>query len=160
MTHEERFWSRVDKGADCWTWTARKDQDGYGLFKMDGRRYQAHRVAYLFVVGEIPDGKILRHSCDRPDCVNPAHLTPGTQRENMEDRNARNRQARGERNGRAKLTADRVAELRANFTHKYGDFTRLSREFGINKGVVRDIVRRKTWRHVSPVTPSTTQSTR
>lgn len=78
---ETRFWANVDKdaGAPCWLWTGSLNSDGYGRF--NGKL--AHRRTYLEVVGPIPDGLVLDHLCRVRNCVNPDHLEPVTQRENM-----------------------------------------------------------------------------
>ncbi len=83
-----RFWSKVDKTAGCWLWTAAKSQLGYGQFNaglIDGRkRYRpAHRIAWELLRGEIPSGLVLDHLCRVPSCVNPDHLEPVTQRANV-----------------------------------------------------------------------------
>lgn len=62
----------------CWLWAGHRDTDGYG--QTSGGR--AHRIAYLTLVGEIPDGMILDHLCRRRYCVNPEHLQPVTAQEN------------------------------------------------------------------------------
>jgi len=85
----DRFWSKVQKieGDKCWVWTACKDPNGYGRFRLpDGRTALAHRVAYLLEKGEIPDGMELDHKCNNPTCVNPSHLRPCTSRENKWNR--------------------------------------------------------------------------
>lgn len=85
MSREERFWSKVDKtaGEGCWLWTAAKTPNGYGKVQWKGVTRGAHRVAYLLLVGTIPDGLHLDHVCRVRHCVNPAHLEPVTCRENM-----------------------------------------------------------------------------
>ena len=91
MSIEERFWPKVDvRGPDeCWPWLASKQSAGYGQIAV-GRGHApllAHRVAYELVVGPIPAGLTIDHvkarGCTRKDCVNPAHLEPVTQRENV-----------------------------------------------------------------------------
>ncbi len=67
----------------CWEWTARKDQNGYGLFWDGNRSSRAHRVSYEMHVGKIPDGLVIDHLCRVRSCVNPAHLEPVTNRENL-----------------------------------------------------------------------------
>lgn len=50
-----------------------------------------HRLAYEAWVGPIPEGMLIRHTCDTPLCINPDHLIPGTHRDNMQDRLERGR---------------------------------------------------------------------
>jgi hypothetical protein len=81
---EERFWAHVDKGSDCWLWTAScAGGTGYGQIYADGRPQLAHRFAYELLVGPIPDGLVIDHLCRNRACVNPAHMEPVTQRENI-----------------------------------------------------------------------------
>lgn len=82
----ERFMALVEVTDTCWLWTGAQDGHGYGSFHLDGRTARAHRVAYRFFVGEIPDGLGLDHvyerGCRYRNCVNPAHLEPVTNAEN------------------------------------------------------------------------------
>lgn len=78
----ERFWPKVAKTDGCWLWTGAMVAGGYGRFNLDGRSAPAHRVAYMLLVGQIPDGFHLDHLCRNHSCVNPAHLEPVTPREN------------------------------------------------------------------------------
>ena len=80
----DHFWGKVAKSDGCWKWTASRDRHGYGHVMVDrGRSRLAHRVAYELVVGPIPTGTVLDHLCRNPPCVNPAHLEPVTQTENL-----------------------------------------------------------------------------
>lgn len=67
----------------CWEWQKQRDRDGYGHFKMGGRDWLAHRAAYTTFVGPIPAGLTIDHLCRNTACVNPAHLEPVTNRENI-----------------------------------------------------------------------------
>ena len=83
-----KFWSHVDKTGDCWTWNGRRMSSGYGLWTVRPRLSKAtnvgaHRVAYLLLVGPIPDGLVLDHLCRNRSCVNPSHLEPVTIKENV-----------------------------------------------------------------------------
>lgn len=69
----ERFWSKVEKTSDCWNWTAAKSE-GYGHFSYMKKWYQAHRVAYLLMRGELPKGLVADHLCRNRSCVNPNHI--------------------------------------------------------------------------------------
>lgn len=87
--YDERFWRSVqisDEPNACWLWIGRKDDDGYGEtgFTLEGTR-RAAKIAYMLTYGEIPFGLIVRHTCDNPPCVNPAHLILGTRGNNNGD---------------------------------------------------------------------------
>lgn len=85
----ERFWAKVDiRGDDeCWPWTAASSPDtDYGRFRLRGKVVYAHRVAFELATGRSAyEGEVIMHSCDNPPCCNPAHLSPGSQAENLDD---------------------------------------------------------------------------
>jgi hypothetical protein len=76
------FWSRVDKTETCWLWTGAKSVRGYGVAGQRPSRL-AHRVAYEYLVGQIPEGLDLDHLCRVLACVNPDHLEPVPHRINV-----------------------------------------------------------------------------
>lgn len=81
----ERFVSKIDvsgSGSDCWLWTGCLTERGYGLFWLRGN-VRAHRFSYETFVGPIPDGLVIDHLCRTRACVNPDHLEPVTDRENV-----------------------------------------------------------------------------
>lgn len=85
-----RFWAKVSRGADgeCWNWLGSKNSLGYGRFyvgSINGRSIlqPAHRFSYEEAVGPIPAGLVIDHLCRNHSCVNPNHLEPVTQRENL-----------------------------------------------------------------------------
>ncbi|WP_223375195.1 HNH endonuclease signature motif containing protein [Gordonia bronchialis] len=75
------FRERYVAGPDleCWLWQGAVDPRGYG--KYDTKR--AHRLVYEERVGPIPDGMVLDHICRNRLCVNPNHLDPVRQGENV-----------------------------------------------------------------------------
>lgn len=80
--------------AGCWEWNGKRNAYNYGTFNAKRLGYEdarAHRVVYEWLAGPIPDGLILRHTCDNPPCVNPAHLIPGTYADNTRDSMERGR---------------------------------------------------------------------
>lgn len=84
---EERFWQKVNKDGPngCWIWTAMRNKDGYGCFRVGNTMKKAHRFSYEINKGQIPSGMEVRHICHNPSCVNPDHLEPGTHTDNMRD---------------------------------------------------------------------------
>lgn len=88
---EDRFWSKVEKTSTCWNWTG-TTRSGYGRWrfptgvKKSGPQVSAHRVAWEFTRGPIPEGKQLDHRCHNTRCVNPDHLRITTAKQNQEHR--------------------------------------------------------------------------
>lgn len=70
---------------DCVIFSGCILNSGYGQLRRQGRRWLAHRWAWTQVNGPIPDGMVIRHTCDNPSCVNADHLVIGTQSQNMAD---------------------------------------------------------------------------
>lgn len=95
----------------CWEWTGSFYQCGYGACQCLGQ-WSAHRVSWIVHVGEIPPNRWVLHKCDNRKCVNPDHLFLGNRKDNADDMVAKGRSQRGERNGRAILTATQVAKMR------------------------------------------------
>jgi hypothetical protein len=80
----KRFWKYVNKTDSCWLWTGWQSEYGYGKFQRDdGAKVMAHRFAYEEVKGPIPEGLVLDHLCRVQTCVNPEHLEPVTNAENI-----------------------------------------------------------------------------
>lgn len=146
----ERFWRQVDRTLEngCWPWLGYLDKDGYGRFTLNRKKYQTHRFAYFLATGQEPNGSHIRHSCDNPSCVNPAHLSAGSHVDNMHDRNARGRHAFGERNGRAKLTPDDVRSV-LEWRNLKASFRSIGQRLGVNERVIRDIATGVSWNHVT-----------
>lgn len=68
----------------CHLWTAGKTKQGYGSFHPSkGVSELAHRWAYVQAGGTIPADNVLDHLCRVRLCVNPAHLEPVTNEENL-----------------------------------------------------------------------------
>jgi len=130
----------------CLEWTGAACHIGYGRMKVSGVKKLAHRVSYEIHVGPIPDGLFVLHRCDNPRCVDPAHLFLGTNQDNMDDMNAKNRgrKARGSASGCAKLKESDVLKIRNDIRN----IRDIAASYGVGKSTIGYIKSRVTWRHV------------
>ena len=155
-TLAERFWQKVAKTQDgCWVWTANciKDRHGrkrYGLLGA-GRRGEgmlyAHRVAWELHHGLVPEGLLVLHRCDNPQCVRPDHLFLGTQYDNMQDMIHKGRRGvTGPSPGagaKSKLSRRQVLEMRRHGAMGVSR-AQLAAQYGVSVGTVRNILLRFT----------------
>lgn len=102
-TRAQRWMAKVDMDGPlhhdpsrgpCWRWTSTTSRSGYGAFSVDGSTVAAYKWGYEFIVGEVPDGLQLDHTCHdwrvceggpgcpHRSCVNPSHLEVVTPQEN------------------------------------------------------------------------------
>lgn len=150
---EERFWRHVDKTGDCWLWTgSSKSYAGYGRIGAGGaggRYLLAHRVSYTIHHGPIPEGMVVMHQCDNPSCVNPAHLTVGTNAENIKQSYDKGRKItpfkQGAAHHEAVLTEENVREIKGSSLKN----AQLARAFGCSGSAISAIRRGITWKHVT-----------
>lgn len=146
---EERFWNKVRKTDDCWFWTGSKSDRGYGKIYWNGKTVRANRVSWELHFGPIPEDQDVLHKCDNPACVRPDHLFLGTHLQNMQDRDRKKRRKppQGEKHGCAKLTKEKIIEIRAlgKLKIKQRD---IGKQFGITQATVWRILHRKLWTHV------------
>ena len=131
----------------CWEWTGSLTNQGYGQLEVSGVTFKAHRLSWLLFNG----GRLITlgvlHKCDNRKCINPDHLFLGTNADNLADRQAKGRQARGESHARSKLTMKdirRIRKLVANGTRQ----SVLAKEYGVNFSTIFNIIKRKTWKHI------------
>lgn len=132
----------------CIIWEKAKTKRGYGVIRIKGKLYYAHRLALAKKLGRpIRKGYCACHTCDNPACVNPEHLFEATQKENLADMCKKGRLVNlnvGERNPHAKLTKKKVIKLR-----KMKRPTKeLSEIFGISQRTVQLIISRKLWKNI------------
>lgn len=132
----------------CWLYMSPPLPDGYGQFKVKRKTLRAHRFSYELYVSPIPAGMVVCHKCDNRMCVNPSHLFVGTVQDNEDDKRSKNRQAKGEHHGKSRMTVDKVRSLRKRRSEG-ASYDVLAAEFGIERTTVAQIVKRKTWTHVS-----------
>lgn len=137
----------------CWEWSGGAFHvDGYGLIGHQGKLWRAHVMAYELFCGSVPDGQLVRHTCDNPPCVQPRHLLAGTCLDNMRDKVDRGRQPRGEQAPKAKLVADQVLEIRQFYSAGITQ-PELARTYGISQASISAIIRRVSWKHLGQDSP-------
>lgn len=180
----DRFWAKVHKTDGCWIWTSARSGNHpdparrYGQITIAGAIHKAARLSYVLAFGPIPDGQQALHRCDNPPCVRPDHLFLGTNLDNIADRHAKGRDARGDRNGArtqpqtrprgprhgSKTKPDRVArgaafpwtKLSPNNVRKIRvmldaggmTYAAIAQRFGITTGSLYKIRIGKSWGHV------------
>lgn len=147
---KDRFWSKIEiKGPEeCWLWKLSTDTVGYGQVRIEGQIYQAHRLAFYFEHKIWPE--VVRHRCDNRRCINPVHLEPGTQLDNIQDMKNRGRASRrpGSENPAALLNEEQVREIR-RAKRKPGLYKELATKFGVSTGAINDVRQGRSWRHIS-----------
>lgn len=136
----------------CRVYQGSLDRDGYGrpsLAGFDGRRRQVrlHRWVWEQVYGPIPHGILVRHKCDTPGCFLLDHLELGTHADNAKDREDRGRGVRapGERNGKAKLTAAAVREIRQRCADGETQAA-IAADYGVDRSLISYVHHGKLWR--------------
>jgi HNH endonuclease len=161
-TDKERFCEKFEAVTEsgCWIWTGALERKyGYGFFQFQGKLRNAHRVSWQLFRGEIPKGMFVLHRCDVSACVNPYHLFLGTQADNMADKVAKGRQAKGMTHGsvtvpdalprgtdhwKNKLTESDVRAIRASTLTQ----TELSHQYDVSVQQIHRIVHRQSWTHL------------
>jgi hypothetical protein len=133
----------------CWEWTGAKFRLGYGSITTYQRKRSVHRVAYELLVGPIPEGMHVLHSCDNRACFNPAHLFLGTHQDNMADakRKGRFNPSREPKPHLRKLTPEQAAEVRALLDAGLKQ-SEVAARFGVHQVTVSDIHLRRTYAEI------------
>lgn len=161
----ESYWLKVRRGApdECWLWLGSCTDKGYGQIWSGETRGKTTVTCLATHLALLMDGvprptrkHVAMHSCDNPRCVNPAHLTWGTNADNVADainkgrilKHHSGKPARALRphaNGRGgKLTADRVRYIRASAATGL----ELAAELGVSDQCIYNVRSGRTWRHV------------
>ena len=139
----------------CWEWSGWRDRDGYGRMtimrgKNQWRSEIVPRVVFKIFKGPIPNGNLVCHHCDNPACFRPSHLFSGTNLDNMRDKISKGRMVVpiGEECVKAKLTEEKVLEIRQK--HSTGNFTQreLAVQYGVGFKAICKIVNFQRWKHV------------
>lgn len=146
-----------EPNSGCWLWTGHWQLNGYGGAKTPRTRFKtgAHRLAYEIANGPIPTGLVVCHKCDTRCCVNPAHLSVGTQMQNLRDCVAKGRHSHGlprskmlsgEGSAHSRLTWPQVRAIR-EASPNTAEQGRIAARLGVTRANIRLILRNKSWKH-------------
>jgi hypothetical protein len=124
------------------------DPAGYGRIGVNGVMEYTHRYVYKRDVGEIPKGYFVMHSCDNPPCCNPAHLRVGTALENVQDRHAKGRSAKGSQMGTSKVNETDVLVIRA-LSEAGLSQSKIGKRYGMTQSSISRIVNRLAFKDVA-----------
>ena len=132
----------------CLLWIGDIGAVGYGRLWANGTK-NAHRLAWEFAHGPIPEGMLVCHTCDVRACVNPEHLFIGTYADNNHDRDRKGRQrfSQGEAHYNTKLTAEKVLVIRERLAGGESQYV-IAADYSVSRSTVQGILNRRTWRHV------------
>lgn len=148
-----RFWSQVDvlTTDECWEYTGAINSTGRGNFSIGHKTIKAHRMAWILVKGEIPDGLCVLHHCDNGRCCNLAHLFLGTKGDNNRDRAQKGRSviAKGEDSARSKLTTAQVLQIIEKYNPAINTMKEIGKEYGIQRTTVSAIIHGYSWKSVT-----------
>jgi hypothetical protein len=136
--------NRIEKDGECWIWKKQLNSSGYGKLKINTKHSTAHRESYKIFNGEIPEGMLILHSCNKPACINPEHLRLGTHKDNMQDRTEAG-SVSGERNPSAILTNDQVNQIKKMLSENLPQ-AHIGRLFGVGRHVIHFIKHKRTWK--------------
>lgn len=126
--------------------SSHRNADGYWRSRVGDRMYFVHSLVLLAFVGPRPDGMQACHGNGDPSDCRLANLRWDTPKGNALDRLRHGTYQFGERNPRAKLSAEQVCEIRA--TAVQGGYLDIANRYGITPDYVGSIVARRRWNHV------------
>ena len=130
---------------DCIITHYKPNSSGYGSCRYMGRKVGAHVAAYCKANNLTPEdvkGKVVMHSCDNRLCVNPEHLSLGTQSQNIKDavNKRRTPQMRGVQS--RKLTHAAIEDIKQRLVKgSGGNVKQLASEFGVHWQYILQVAR-------------------
>lgn len=141
-----RFVGRLESTGEgeCWNWTGSKNHNGYGSVRFLGKTELSHRVAYMVFKDADILGKVVRHSCDNRACCNPAHLSIGTQLDNVNDMIDRGRKP-------SKLSNKDVEEIKRMYLDLGIKQSVIAKQFGVHKATISAVITGKNFSRLGVV---------
>jgi hypothetical protein len=151
---KRRLSERVARNGECLLWQGCRGSRGYGHMAVGKRNREAtHRIAWAIANNQRPPaGMHVMHSCDTPQCVNPAHLSIGTAKDNQRDctRKGRRNAARGSSHKSAKTNEDALIFAAVLFAAGQ-TYRSISARLGISRAALVKTLQGHRWPHIQPV---------
>ena len=152
----DRFWSKVDirEQDQCWDWQLTPTKYGYGLFAAGGTLHRCTRFVWIHSGGlyskEITGNLRITTSCGNKMCCNPKHMKLNSQQEVWDRIREAGTMTVGSKHKMSKLTEADVLNIRARYVKRSvaNGLGNIAKDYAVTPGCVRDIIIRKTWRHV------------
>ena len=157
MSLVEKFCNHLPDILDenqCWEWqgTINHKKGGYGQLSYNKKTLKAHRISYEIYYAEPLGDLHCLHKCDNPSCVNPIHLFPGTNLDNVRDKVKKERcytgNQKGENNGASKLSDDIAKNIRKLYNTGSYTKTKLGEMYNVHRSTISYIVNNKTFKHL------------
>ena len=136
---KQEFYDLLVPHGECLDWVGAIHTCGYGLTRIDGKLWKTHRLA-MVLEGVNIDYVQVHHTCGRPQCCNPSHLTIGHQRDQVAQKVREKRQF-------STLTEEECQEIRelcdsGMYQYEIGAI------YGISQAQVSRIKTRQCWKHL------------
>lgn len=138
---------------ECWDWIGVKNDNGYPILRIGGRKglqARVSRLTYFITYGCFNEDLFICHKCENPGCVNPSHLFTGTCKDNTQDMLQKNRGSappilNGEEHGNHKLTEKEVIEIYNSSL----DMKTLGLLYNVTTTTIHRILTGKAWKHLN-----------
>lgn len=128
---------------ECLEWTKCLNTDGYPRTAWNGHANgKVHRIVYELVYNTTAKGKVVRHTCDNPKCINPDHLLLGSPTENIADRTSRNR------HGQAKIQPKDVITICELYNTGRYTQVEIGNMFSLSGRTISSIIRGDHWKSI------------
>jgi len=157
----DRIVKKTDKDGECLLWNGTTSY-GYGYTSLKGKSIRVHRLSYMIKTGGdlIPltrNGQelVIRHLCNKKNCIYPDHLVLGTKVENSADSIECGAQPRGENHKCSSITEKVASEIKLSRLNK-GDFGYKTQEeraviFNVSVRIISSIDNGSTWAHLKDI---------
>lgn len=149
ITFWDRVYAHTQAKGECILFIGHRNEDGYGRIFRNKKLVFVHREVWARDNGSIPPGRVIMHTCDQPNCIQPKHLVMGTQVMNIKDMDEKGRRRAliGSQHRNAVLLEKDIPVIR-NFLNLGKTCASIARMYNVSEGLIRHIKKGRIWRHV------------